>query len=187
MRPRLTRARLPGRRELRDLEAHRDVQSERFGGQRLARVREEGAVRLQMHNVLRGLPRVLLLALLVGLAVVVGAPPHEVEGLAVVGRRARDDGDDPLVWLTILFIRVARLTAGGRRAPRRGSFPATHACGSCGRSGRGGRRMCARAEVCRGAPHARRCGQGGFWRGHKSAKPLATLKACKGWDQRWRD
>ena len=23
--------------------------------------------------------------------------------------------------------------------------------------------MCARAEVCRGAPHARRCGQGGFW------------------------
>ena len=100
-----------------DLEAHRVVQSERFGGQRLARVREEGAVRVQMHNVLRRLPRVLLLALLVGLAVVVSAPPHEVERLAVVGRRPRDDVDDPLVWLTILVIRVARRRAGGRQDP----------------------------------------------------------------------
>ena len=135
-----------------------------------------------MSNVLRRLPRVLLLALLVGLAVVVGAPPHEVERLAVVGRRPRDDVDDPLVGLPILVIRVARLRAGGRRDPW-GLFPATHAW-QVRRDG--GRRMYARAEVCSGAPHARRCARGGFWRDRESAKPLGTLKASKGGYQRWR-
>ena len=135
-----------------------------------------------MSNVLRRLPRVLLLALLVGLAVVVGAPPHEVERLAVVGRRPRDDVDDPLVGLTILVIRVARLRAGGQRDPW-GLFPATHAW-QVRRDG--GRRMYARAEVCSGAPHARRCGRGGFWRVETKCQALVTLMASKGAYQRWR-